>query len=765
MNKMTFLKIFSIFVIIVFAFTACPEEELPQVPVLSGVVTVTGDPYVGQTLTANTDELDGRGEIFFQWIRDGNDISGETGKQYEVQAGDVNRVITVRVNRDGYLGYRTSEPAGTINLPRLEGTITIEGFASVGNTLTVNIDDLGGSGTITYQWMRNGINISGTNRDNFFVGSTDFGSSLSVRVTRAGHSGERISEPTPAIIRAVTGISGVQLSATAGIPLTLTGIAAPANATNTTIIWSVQDAGLTGANIVGNTLHTAASGTVTVTAKVTDGTANGTDFVLEIPMTVAEVGPFNQWVTRVSFTDGQPTIINLDNLNNHDIFLVKVNTSNSIVTASSTGRVLDVNINLTETHQPLRLTDLPEKETFRMGRPPGEELLFPPTPIPPRPSRALNFEPPEVGDKRNFWVVNDMGAVTPSFSQRQAELLATGTHGNIWVIDSSINTSEAQTLSDKFDIIYPAMTNIFGFEYGGRPGHPNAGGVDGDPKIQILVYHIGGGVAGFFWNKDHYPDPWQGLRSNEAEIFYIDAGVVRNRPLVAFDTLTHELQHMIHFNEKFIERGLVSPTWFNEMLSTMAQDVIAKLINIPHTHEQHMIQSAMPDFLARYFTEGFTEWGINNRSSWTSYSTKYAFGAYLLRNHGGVELLKEIALNNYAGIESIDAALNEIAGITFTEALIRFSEAMIITNPELGMSFNRTVTDNISGTTYTSFGFDIWDMQRSGSLQRGPVVFDLSQRDMRPHTVSLHSSDSWKDRTGSLSITFQRPASPHVEFV
>jgi hypothetical protein len=74
----------------------------------------------------------------------------------------------------------------------------------------------------------------------------------------------------PAFV-AVTNITGVPTTATAGTALTLTGTVAPPNATNKTIAWSVQNAGTTGATITGNTLNTTAAGTVTMTATVKDG--------------------------------------------------------------------------------------------------------------------------------------------------------------------------------------------------------------------------------------------------------------------------------------------------------------------------------------------------------------------------------------------------------------------------------------------------------------------------------------------------------------
>jgi hypothetical protein len=40
--------------------------------------------------------------------------------------------------------------------PALTGTVTVNGDARVGETLTANVSALGGEGTVSYQWQRGG---------------------------------------------------------------------------------------------------------------------------------------------------------------------------------------------------------------------------------------------------------------------------------------------------------------------------------------------------------------------------------------------------------------------------------------------------------------------------------------------------------------------------------------------------------------------------------------------------------------------------------
>ena len=77
-------------------------------------------------------------------------------------------------------------------------------------------------------------------------------------------------------VTGITGIPGQMLSTDS--PLTLAGVVAPTDATNQTIVWTIEDAGTTGATISGNALSATDSGTLTLKATIVDGLTDG-DFV------------------------------------------------------------------------------------------------------------------------------------------------------------------------------------------------------------------------------------------------------------------------------------------------------------------------------------------------------------------------------------------------------------------------------------------------------------------------------------------------------
>ena len=89
----------------------------------------------------------------------------------------------------------------------------------------------------------------------------------------------------------VTNITGVPTTTVAGTPLALIGTVAPANATNRTIVWSVQAAGGTGATISGSTLNTTSAGTVTVRATITNGLTASSNYTQDFTVTVSAPEP------------------------------------------------------------------------------------------------------------------------------------------------------------------------------------------------------------------------------------------------------------------------------------------------------------------------------------------------------------------------------------------------------------------------------------------------------------------------------------------
>jgi hypothetical protein len=85
----------------------------------------------------------------------------------------------------------------------LGGTVSIDGNAVFGETLTVNTTALtpAGVSNLTYQWKRGTANI-GTNAATYTTGVDDIGSTITVTVTAANCTGEVTSAPTATVTKA-----------------------------------------------------------------------------------------------------------------------------------------------------------------------------------------------------------------------------------------------------------------------------------------------------------------------------------------------------------------------------------------------------------------------------------------------------------------------------------------------------------------------------------------------------------------------------------
>ncbi|MDR2484909.1 MAG: hypothetical protein LBD55_05900 [Treponema sp.] len=537
--------------------------------------------------------------------------------------------------------------------------------------------------------------------------------------------------------------------------------------------------------------------------------------VNESPTAVAPLldaaGPYSgNPIQPVNFGLDSSKQMSITNLQGHSVFLIKVNTSSQTVGYSSTGHAYtaEKSPNLRGLGEVSRSSrgfisleggvhryDPPEVSRFNNNPPP----FSPPSGEPARsglndgrvsPYSALA----SAGDSRTFWVEEKDGF--GSWREINAVLRAASRYSSVWVAaenydnksiridDNKLTQAQAEKIAETFDLIYEYETPVFGYEYGGgvSPQDPGYGGVDKDPKIQILIYDINFDydysknltTLGYFAAKDMYAqtalDEYKmNSKSNQAELFYIDSFEFDRRPMLLYSTLIHEFQHMINFNEKFIKNGRITEVWYNEMLSLLAEDMIGPLIGIDASQDAHPINNLMPFFLGKYNAAGITEWHTDD---FTSYANVYAFGAYLARNYGGAELIMEIAKNGKANIPSLSGALSKInPGIVFEQAIDRYGEALIYSGdhkPAGALSFDSTVVKKINGVDYTFERFNIWDKTRfqenTLTPHKGPVIWSLDWIFTIPsHALIVQSLDEWQHRTGTLDITLWQPSSPYID--
>ena len=231
------IKLFGIVVLVAmigFSMAACDSSSANGMtgtggvdqwqPVLTGTVSIYGNPSEGYTLTANA-SLSGSGTIRYQWQRWSGTgwvpIPNATARTFTVRAADVGFNLLVTVSRDGNLGVVHSAytyPVVPSLLPVLTGWGSIGGTAQVDQVLSANIVNLGGSGAISFNWWVGEV-IHGS-FNTFTPRPEHVGQIVTLLVTRSGNSGYVISDS----------IGPITAAASIGTPMVTSVTVSPSSA-------------------------------------------------------------------------------------------------------------------------------------------------------------------------------------------------------------------------------------------------------------------------------------------------------------------------------------------------------------------------------------------------------------------------------------------------------------------------------------------------------------------------------------------------------
>jgi len=180
------------------SLTACPPPPPPPPTELVGSIGITGTPRVGETLGVNIRNLDGSGNVSFEWMADGHPFANNRGATLHLDVLHANRTITVRVTTSDNYGGITSLPVGPViaadgALPPLTGSVGITGIPRVGQTLRANVDYLDGGGAVSYEWKIDGSPFE-NDRGILPLDGLHWNRNVSVTVRREGNSGSVTSE-------------------------------------------------------------------------------------------------------------------------------------------------------------------------------------------------------------------------------------------------------------------------------------------------------------------------------------------------------------------------------------------------------------------------------------------------------------------------------------------------------------------------------------------------------------------------------------------
>lgn len=262
----------------------------------------------------------------------------------------------------------------------------------------------------------------------------------------------------------------------------------------------------------------------------------------------------------------------------------------------------------------------------------------------------------EVGYVRDFNLLYITPAalaqsVPPALPTISATLRAKTAHAYFYA-DSSLDISDASLAqaAEAFEnTTWPRITGVF--------GEPPSPGIDGDPRIIVLVADLGGAVGGYVLSDDAFPREVRPL-SNEAEVIYLDDELGVATP--SFDAVAaHEFQHLIHKRNDRSEEA-----WVNEGLSELAFGSVAGTISTISAFE------ALP-------ATQLNRWESTGSSA--HYGASAAFFTYVAARFGGDQQAGAIAREADDGINGVEDYLSSVAGgLSFRDVFADWLAANIL---------------------------------------------------------------------------------------
>jgi len=272
-------------------------------------------------------------------------------------------------------------------------------------------------------------------------------------------------------------------------------------------------------------------------------------------------------------------------------------------------------------------------------------------------------------ETRNFYHIRSFNDPSYTYDYDSAKMLANGTNSYVYVftsVISSIGETTARTIAEGFrdefeNKIYPNNVLYFGNPDGGVSG---LGDIDGDPHVTILLDSLDGGVAGYFNPANEFSESLY-TYSNEREIVYVDytqtAGV-----------LSHEFQHLIHFNYDqaeflFVDEGCAE---FSKYLNNYDMTD-----NLTYFAENYFFKNPEDSLLYWNYYETPPE---NVR---TDYGGAYLLIFYLAEKYG-VDAIKDLVADLDHGAASIeDAVQGQGHSLDFNEIYLNWITALAIDDP------------------------------------------------------------------------------------
>jgi hypothetical protein len=305
--------------------TVANVNDLP-----TGSVSISGAAIQNQLLTASNTlaDVDGLGTITYQWLANGVAITGATTDTLSLTQATVGKTISVTASYTDAMGSLESKTsvatAAVANINDLPtGSVVITGTAKQGELLSAShtLADVDGLGTIGYQWLANGVAISGATTDTLTLTQANVGKTISVTASYTDATG--VLESKTSLASAVvtntndlpTGSVVITGTAKQGAVLTATNTLADADGLGTiTYQWSANGVAISGATTDTLNLTQATVGKIiSVTASYTDATGVAESKTSADTVAIANTNDLPTGSVRISGTATQNQVLMVSN--------------------------------------------------------------------------------------------------------------------------------------------------------------------------------------------------------------------------------------------------------------------------------------------------------------------------------------------------------------------------------------------------------------------------------------------------------------------
>jgi immune inhibitor A len=240
-------------------------------------------------------------------------------------------------------------------------------------------------------------------------------------------------------------------------------------------------------------------------------------------------------------------------------------------------------------------------------------------------------------------------------------------HSKWWIANGvTVDATALQTTATTFETkIYPADRAAYGSEW--------SPGIDGDPRIDVLIARIPGRAAGYFSSADELP-VWINEFSAQREMIYVNSTSARLATDSFYTVLAHEFCHMIQFNKR--KRSIV---WFTEGHAQLCE----RFAGQPGGFDQLFLRQ--PD-------TQLNDWSDLDKEATLHYGAALLFLEFLREHAGGDDLMNELLAHGVDSPLDVDAVLKARGQPGMDEQFADFvaANALIGQNPDPKLAYAGT---------------------------------------------------------------------------